>query len=137
VTFGAVGGVRPGRLSALLSLGAFAAAVLLASNVVAEPLTLEVARAAQAFDQRTGEPIVSFTMTESSRRLFADFTAQNVGRKAAIRVDGRVVMKPVIREPILGGAGQLSGGFSVDEAKDIADRLSSGAARMEVEAVAD
>jgi preprotein translocase subunit SecD len=137
VTFGAIGGVRPGRLSALLSLAVFAGAVLFASNVAAEPLKLEVAHAILAFDRRTGEPVVSFTLTESSRRLFADFTAQNVGRKGAILVDGRVVTKPVIREPILGGAGQISGGFSVDEAKDIADRLSSGAARMEVEAVAD
>jgi preprotein translocase subunit SecD len=137
VTFGAIGGVRPGRLSALLSLAVFAGVVLFASNVAAEPLKLEVAHAILAFDQRTGEPVVSFTLTESSRRLFADFTAQNVGRKGAILVDGRVVTKPVIREPILGGAGQISGGFSVDEAKDIADRLSSGAAKMEVEAVAD
>ncbi len=74
-------------------------------------------------------------MTEASQRLFAEFTSKNVGRKAEIRVDGRALMAPVIREPILGGAGQIAAGFKLDEAKELADRLSSGRARMEVEAV--
>jgi len=50
---------------------------------------------------------------------------------------GRMVSAPVIREPILGGSGQVSGHFSAQEARDIALRLSSGAAKMEIEIVAD
>jgi preprotein translocase subunit SecD len=64
-------------------------------------------------------------------------TTHNVGRKAAILIDGRMVSAPVIREPILGGSGQVSGHFSAQEARDIALRLSSGAAKMEIEIVAD
>jgi preprotein translocase subunit SecD len=47
-------------------------------------------------------------------------------------VDGRVIQEPVIREPILGGSGQLIG-FGVDEGKALAERLSSGAAKIEIE----
>jgi preprotein translocase subunit SecD len=116
---------------------ALAAGLLLASTgvAVAEPLVLEVARAEVNFDQRTREPVVAFKMTGSSQRLFAAFTSKNVGRKAEFRVDGRALMAPVIREPILGGSGQISAGFKLDEAKDLADRLSSGRAKLEVEAV--
>ena len=103
----------------------------------ADPLHIEVASAEAAYDQRTGEPVISFKMTPSSARAFAELTTQNVGRKAAILIDGRVVSAPVIREPILGGSGQVSGHFSAQEARDIALRLSSGAAKMEIEIVAD
>jgi preprotein translocase subunit SecD len=47
----------------------------------AETLVFEVARAAAGFDQRSGEPIVTYTMTEASKRMFGDFTAKNVGKK--------------------------------------------------------
>jgi len=100
----------------------------------ADPLHIEVASAEAAYVQRTGEPVVSFKMTSSSARAFAELTAHNVGRKAAILIDGRMVSAPVIREPILGGSGQV---FSAEEARDIALRLSSGAAKMEIEIVAD
>jgi preprotein translocase subunit SecD len=74
-------------------------------------------------------------LTEASGRQFAAFTSANVGKKAEIRVGGRALMAPVIREPILGGSGQIAAGFKVEEAKELADRLSSRRARMEVEAV--
>ena len=118
--------------------GWFLAAGLLvapAASAAAEPLGLEVAGAQVNFDPRSNEPVISFRLTAASGRLFADFTSKNVGRKAEIRVDGRALMAPVIREPILGGAGQIAAGFKFDEAKELADRLASGRARMEVEAV--
>jgi preprotein translocase subunit SecD len=123
----------------MLRAWVLAAGFLVASIIAtaAEPLVLEVARAQVSFDARTSEPTIAFTMTESSMRKFADFTARNVGRTTELRVDGRVVMKPVIREPILGGAGQIAGGFKFNEAKDIADRLTAGTAKLEVEVVPD
>jgi preprotein translocase subunit SecD len=110
------------------------AIVFSAVAALAQPLVLEIASARAAFDQRTNEPIVAFTMTDASGRAFADFTTNNVGRKVDFRVDGRTVMSPVIREPILGKTGQIAGGFSVEAARDIAERLASGAAKLEVEA---
>jgi preprotein translocase subunit SecD len=114
-----------------------AAGLLVASAAVAaaEPIMIEIESARANFDQRTSEPVVAFKMTAASQQLFADFTSKNVGRKAEIRVDGRALMAPVIREPILGGSGQIVAGFKLEEAKELADRLSSGRARMEVEAV--
>jgi preprotein translocase subunit SecD len=101
----------------------------------AQPLLLEVQTAEAEFDQRTGQPIVTFRLTADSARRFAAFTQNNVGRAAEFRVDGRTLMKPVIREPILGGTGQISASLTVEQAKALAARLSSGNARIEVEAV--
>lgn len=118
--------------------GWFLAAGLLvaaAATAAAEPILIEIESAEVSFHGRTSEPMVAFRMTEASQRLFAEFTSKNVGRKAEIRVDGRALSAPVIREPILGGSGQISAGFKLDEAKELADRLSSGRAKMEVEAV--
>jgi preprotein translocase subunit SecD len=80
--------------------------------------------------------MVLFKLTEASARRFAELTTQNVGKTLAIRVDGRVLSKPVVREPILGGSGQISGGLTAEQARDIANRLASGAAKLEFE-VAD
>ena len=104
---------------------------------IAQPLLLDVQSSGVGYDGGTGEPIVMFRFTTESARLFADFTRNNVGRRMAISVDGRVYTEPIIREPITGGAGQLMGGFSVREAKALASRLSSGAAKVEVTLVED
>jgi preprotein translocase subunit SecD len=103
----------------------------------ADPLALRVTRAEVAYDQRTGEPVVTMVFDEASRRLFADFTARNVGKAMELRVDGRAVMKPVIREPITGGVGQIAGGLTVQQAREMAERLASGTAKLEVEAASD
>jgi preprotein translocase subunit SecD len=100
----------------------------------AEPLLLEVARAETGFDRRSNEPIVSLKLSEKSARLLAQLTQENVGRPMHLRVDGKIVMSPVIREPILHGSLQISGRFSAKEAKDIADSIRSGS-KVEVELV--
>jgi len=63
---------------------------LLLSSVpaFAEPLTLEVTDAEIAYDPRTSQPLVTFRMSEASRKAFAEFTAQHVGEKIDLRVDG-------------------------------------------------
>jgi preprotein translocase subunit SecD len=79
------------------------------------------------FDQRTSEPIVSFRFNTSGARKFAEVTQQNVGRPFAIVLDNQVISAPVIREPILGGSGQISGNFTVQSANDLAILLRAGA----------
>ncbi|MGE0584072.1 MAG: protein translocase subunit SecD [Flavobacteriaceae bacterium] len=79
------------------------------------------------FDQRTNEPIVSFRFNSSGARKFGLVTQQNVGQPFAIVLDNEVISAPVIREPILGGSGQISGNFSVDSANDLAILLRAGA----------
>lgn len=79
------------------------------------------------FDQRTSEPIVNFRFNTNGARKFAQVTQQNVGRPFAIVLDNEVISAPVIREPILGGSGQISGSFTVEQANDLAILLRAGA----------
>jgi preprotein translocase subunit SecD len=79
------------------------------------------------FDQRTSEPIVSFRFNSNGARRFAQVTQENVGRPFAIILDNEVISAPVIREPILGGSGQISGNFTVEQATDLAILLRAGA----------
>jgi preprotein translocase subunit SecD len=78
------------------------------------------------FDQRTNEPIVSFRFSTTGARKFAQATGENVGRALAIVVDGEVLSAPVIREPITGGSGQISGNFTLQSANDLAAVLRHG-----------
>ncbi len=68
------------------------------------------------FDQRTGEPVVTFRFDAAGAKRFAMVTQENVGLPFAIVLDNKVISAPVIREPILGGTGQISGNFTVAEA---------------------
>ncbi len=79
------------------------------------------------FDQRTSEPIVSFKFNTSGARKFAQATQENVGLPFAIVLDNEVISAPVIREPITGGQGQISGSFTVQAANDLAILLRAGA----------
>jgi preprotein translocase subunit SecD len=79
------------------------------------------------FDQRSGEPIVSFRFNTSGSRKFAQATSENVGQPFAIVLDNEVISAPVIREPITGGSGQISGSFTVQQANDLSILLRAGA----------
>jgi preprotein translocase subunit SecD len=79
------------------------------------------------FDQRSSEPIVNFRFNSSGARKFAEATQQNVGKPFAIVLDNKVISAPVIREPILGGSGQISGNFTVQSANDLSILLRAGA----------
>jgi preprotein translocase subunit SecD len=79
------------------------------------------------FDQRTNEPIVSFRFNPAGSRQFARITAEKIGSPFAVVLDGVVLAAPIIREPILGGSGQISGGFTVESANNLAILLRSGA----------
>ena len=87
----------------------------------------ELTDAQPGFDQRTSEPIVSFRFNTSGARKFAQVTQENVGKPFAIVLDNQVISAPVIREPILGGSGQISGSFTVQSANDLAILLRAGA----------
>lgn len=105
--------------------------ILLKAVPILDGSMLTDARA--AFDQNN-QPIVSFSLDSKGARIFGDFSGANVGKRMAIVLDGKVYSAPVIRERIGGGSGQISGGFSVEEATDLAIALKSGAlpAPMEV-----
>ena len=87
----------------------------------------ELTDAQPGFDQRTSEPIVTFKFNINGARRFAQVTQENVGRPFAIVLDNEVISAPVIREPILGGSGQISGNFTIEQANDLAVLLRAGA----------
>jgi len=81
--------------------------------------------AAVAFQDN--RPVVSFKFDTAGARRFGDVTQKSVGQQLAIVLDGKVISAPVIREPILGGSGVISGNFSTQEAQDLALLLRAGA----------
>ena len=74
-----------------------------------------------------GQPVVSFRFDSVGGTRFGKATKENVGKLFAIVLDNKVISAPVIREPILGGQGQISGGFTVQGAQDLALLLRAGA----------
>jgi preprotein translocase subunit SecD len=78
------------------------------------------------FDQNH-MPVVTTVFDASGARRFARLTTEHVNERFAIVLDGKVLSAPTIREPIPGGRGQISGGFTLQGAKDLAVLLRSGA----------
>ncbi len=78
------------------------------------------------FDQNN-MPVVTTNFDSTGARRFAKLTTEHVGERFAIVLDGKVLSAPTIREPIPGGRGQISGGFTLQGAKDLAVLLRSGA----------
>ena len=83
--------------------------------------------AQQSFDQQSGEPDVSFRFNLRGGQKFGAITTENVGRPFAIVLDGKVISAPVIRSPITGGTGQITGNFTLEEASSLAILLRAGA----------
>jgi preprotein translocase subunit SecD len=79
------------------------------------------------FDQRTSEPIVNFRFNIRGGQKFADVTTKNVGKPFAIVLDNKVISAPRILTPITGGAGQISGRFTVEQATNLSILLRAGA----------
>ena len=73
------------------------------------------------------EPVVSFRFDAVGAKRFGDATRDNVGKPFAIVLDNKVISAPVIREPITGGSGIISGSFTVQTASDLALLLRAGA----------
>lgn len=86
----------------------------------------DLADAQPGFDNRTSEAVINFRFNQSGARKFGNFTKDNVGKPFAIVLDNKVLSAPVIREPILGGSGQISGSFDVDSSNRLAVQLRSG-----------
>ena len=82
--------------------------------------------ASPSFDQ-SGQAVVSFRLNAVGARKFCDISRANVGKPFAIVLDNEVLSSPVIREAICGGQGQISGGFTVQEANNLSLLLRAGA----------
>ena len=94
-------------------------------RVEVDGANLTDARAGQ--NSQTGEWVVNFTFDSIGTRRFADISTKNVGHPFAIVLDDKVISAPVIREPITGGRGQISGRFDARSATDLSVLLRAGA----------
>ncbi|NCN06474.1 MAG: protein translocase subunit SecD [Candidatus Pacebacteria bacterium] len=87
----------------------------------------QLKRATVQFDQNTGEPQVGIQFDEEGSKLFSKVTSEHTGERLAIVLDSSIIMAPNLTEPIYGGQAQISGGFTLDEAKQLSIQLNAGA----------
>lgn len=87
----------------------------------------DVTRAEVAFDPQTGAPYILLSFSSEGGDLFAALTEANVGQVIGIFLDGEAITTPVVQGAIYGGQAQITGSFSVNEAKLLAQRLTAGA----------
>jgi len=95
----------------------------------------DLSEAGVSFDQNTGKPAVSLTFTKEGGDKFAEITGRNVGRPVAIVLDNEVVSAPNVQEKIVGGTAQITGSFTLDEAKNLSIQLNAGALPVPVKVV--
>ncbi len=87
----------------------------------------QLKKASVQFDPQTNEPIVGIEFDAEGSELFGEITTNNAGQLLAIFLDDNMLMAPQINEPIYGGQAVITGGFSIDEAKQLSIQLNAGA----------
>src|SRR3990172_4561473 len=79
------------------------------------------------FDQTTGKPVVNIEFNQAGAEKFAAITEKNIGRALPIILDEEVISAPIVQQAITGGRAQISGEFTLDQAKNLAIQLNAGA----------
>ena len=86
-----------------------------------------LSKAELAFDPTTNKPQVAIEFDAEGAKIFESLTSQNVGQMLAIYIDNQLISSPVVQEKISGGRAQISGNFTLEEARELARNLSAGA----------
>ena len=84
-------------------------------------------RADVQFMSQSGKPEVGIEFDSEGAKIFADLTKENIGKQIAIFLDGQVISAPTVQSEITDGKAVITGNFSLDEAKKLAQRLNEGA----------
>jgi preprotein translocase subunit SecD len=90
---------------------------------------------AVTFDRTSGKPSVGIEFTQEGAVKFEKLTADNVGKALPILLDNQIISAPVVKEKIAGGSAQISGDFSLDEARNLSIELNAGALPVPVRLV--
>jgi preprotein translocase subunit SecD len=91
-------------------------------------LTGEYFRNAEvSFDQRTRAPQILFHFNDEGARMFGELTTRLVGKPLGIFLDNQLLTDPIVREPITGGDGTITGRFTLDYVRDLVVQLNAGA----------
>jgi preprotein translocase subunit SecD len=93
----------------------------------------QIENASSGFDQQQGIYLVDLQFKGDATKTWADFTAANVGTQTAFVLDSKVVSAPEIREPIPGGRTQISGQFTEQTARELANVLKYGSLPLSFE----
>lgn len=94
-----------------------------------------LSRSSVAFDPNTGAPYIVLDFNQEGAELFSQLTADNVGSVIGIFLDGEAITTPVVEQAIFGGQASITGNFTLDEAKLLAQRLNAGALPVPIEVV--
>jgi preprotein translocase subunit SecD len=92
-----------------------------------------ISNASSGLDQQRGEYVVDVEFKSDAANVWADFTAANVGTQTAFVLDSQVVSAPVINEAIPGGRTQITGQFTADSARELANVLKYGSLPLSFE----
>lgn len=87
------------------------------------------------FDSQTGKPAISLQFTDEGGKKFENITGRNVGRQVYIFLDKDMVSAPTVQEKIIGTTAQISGSFTINEAKALSIQLNAGALPVPVKLV--
>lgn len=79
------------------------------------------------FDQNTGKPMVLIQFSDEGAQKFEKLTEENIGKPLPIILDEEVISAPIVQDKISGGSAQISGDFTLDEAKNLSIQLNAGA----------
>lgn len=90
-------------------------------------------RSSVQFDPTTGEPLVALEFNTEGAQIFADITKTYTGEMLGIFIDNGLIMAPRINQAILTGEATITGGFNLDEAKQLSIQLNAGALPVPIE----
>ncbi|MGA5466668.1 protein translocase subunit SecD [Mycobacterium sp. NPDC050041] len=93
----------------------------------------QIQDATSGLDQQQGQYVVDVQFKDEGAKIWADFTAANVGTQTAFTLDSQVVSAPEIREAIPGGRTQITGSFTNDTARELANVLKYGSLPLSFE----
>lgn len=94
-------------------------------------------KASLGFDERTMEPEVLLEFSADGAKVFEELTGENVGKRLAIFIDNVLISAPRVNEKIAGGKAQITGSFTVQEARELARNLNAGALPVPIELVSE
>lgn len=89
------------------------------------------------FNQTTSQPVVVLQFSDDGAKLFEEITTRNVGKRLAIYLDGIGIEAPVVQQAISGGRAEISGSFTIDKAKKLAQDLNAGALPVPIQIISE
>lgn len=93
----------------------------------------KVEKATVVFDNQNGQPQVQLEFTNEGKKLFAEITKRNIGEPVGIFLDNLLISAPTVQQEITEGNAVISGSFTVEEAKQLATAINSGALPVPIE----